>query len=80
MVIMTISLILGGFIFPRYTMPTVIQWLGNLFPLTYFVPISRGIISMVVGLSVMSGEVLALVAYIVVVLFLATRAFRERLE
>ena len=78
--IMTISLVLGGFIFPRNTMPLVVQWLGNLFPLTYFIPISRGIITRGAGLSVMTGEVLALVAYIVVILFLATRAFRQRLE
>ncbi len=80
MLIMTTGLILGGFIFPRYTMPGVVQLLGNLFPLTYFIPISRGIITRGVGFSVVAGEVLALVGYIVVVLFLATRAFRERLE
>jgi ABC-2 type transport system permease protein len=80
MLIMTTGLILGGFIFPRYTMPGVIQALGNLFPLTYFIPISRGIITRGVGFEVVAGEVLALVAYIIVVLFLATRAFRERLE
>jgi len=80
MLIMTTSVVLGGFIFPRYTMPLPIQWLGDLFPLTYFIPISRGIITRGVGLAVIGPEVLALVAYIVVVLFLATRAFRERLE
>ncbi len=80
MLIMTTGLILGGFLFPRYTMPGVVQALGNLFPLTYFIPISRGIITRGVGLSVISLDVAALGAYIVVVLFLATRAFRERLE
>ena len=80
MLIMTTSLVLGGFIFPRYTMPLVVQWLGNLFPLTYFVPIARGIITRGVGLSVLGPEVLALIAYIIVILFIASRAFRERLE
>jgi ABC-2 type transport system permease protein len=80
MLIMTTGLILGGFLFPRYTMPWVVQLLGNLFPLTYFIPISRGIITRGVGFDVISLEVLALAGYIVVVLFLATRAFRERLE
>ncbi len=80
MLIMTTGLILGGFLFPRYTMPGVVQALGNLFPLTYFIPISRGIITRGVGLSVISLDVAALGAYIVVVMFLATRAFRERLE
>jgi ABC-2 type transport system permease protein len=80
MLIMTTGLILGGFLFPRYTMPWVVQLLGNLFPLTYFIPISRGIITRGVGFDVISLEVLALAGYIIVVLFLATRAFRERLE
>ncbi len=75
-----VALVLGGFIFPRYTMPTVIRLVGNLFPLTYFVPISRGIITKGIGLQALGGEVLALLAYLLVVMFLAARTFRERLE
>ncbi len=51
MLIMMVSLLLGGFIFPRYTMPPVIRMIGNLFPMTYFVPIARGIITKGVGFS-----------------------------
>ncbi|MGB8212484.1 MAG: ABC transporter permease [Anaerolineales bacterium] len=80
MLFMMVSLLLGGFIFPRYTMPAVVRLIGNLFPITYFVPIARGIISKGVGFSVMSGQVLALVVYIVVVMFLATITFRQRLD
>jgi len=54
---------MGGFIFPRYTMPRVIQWVGY-FPLTYFVPISRGIITKGVGFSAVAGQVGALVVYV----------------
>ena len=80
MLFMMVSLLLGGFIFPRYTMPAIIRVVGNLFPLTYFVPIARGIITKGIGLSVLSGQVLALAIYIVVVMFLAAITFRRRLD
>lgn len=80
MLFLMVSLLLGGFIFPRYTMPAGVRLIGNLFPLTYFVPISRGIVTKGIGLSVLSGQVLALVIYIVVVMFLATITFRRRLD
>jgi ABC-2 type transport system permease protein len=75
-----VGMVLGGFIFPRYTMPQVIQWVGNIFPLTYFIPISRGIITKGVGFSVVAGSVGALVIYVVVMMTLATFSFRKRLE
>ncbi len=80
MLIMTVGIVLGGFIFPRYTMPEPIRLLGNLFPLTYFIPISRGIITKGIGLESLASDVVALVIYIGVMLILATLAFRERLE
>ncbi len=80
MLFMMVSLLLGGFIFPRYTMPPVVRVIGNLFPMTYFVPIARGIITKGVGFSVLAGQVLALTIYIVVVIFLAAVTFRRRLD
>jgi len=80
MLFMMVSLLLGGFIFPRYTMPAAVRVIGNLFPITYFVPISRGIVTKGVGFSVLSDQVLALVIYIVGVMFLATITFRKRLD
>jgi ABC-2 type transport system permease protein len=80
MLFMMVSLLLGGFIFPRYTMPAVVRVIGNLFPMTYFVPISRGIITKGIGFSVLSGQVLALVIYLVIVMFLAAISFRKRLD
>lgn len=80
MLIMMVSLLLGGFIFPRYTMPPVIRIIGNLFPMTYFVPIARGIISKGVGFNMLAGQVLPLGIYILVVMFLAAITFRQRLD
>ena len=75
-----LGLVLSGFIFPRYTMPDVIRVVGYVFPLTYFIPISRGIISKGIGFPVVAGEVAALAIYILVVVTLAASAFRRRLE
>lgn len=80
MLMMMVGLVLGGFLFPRYMMPAVLRVVGNLFPLTYFIPISRGIITKGVGFPVVAGEVGALLVYVVTVMFLTTRTFRQRLE
>ena len=66
--------------FPRYTMPPLIQAIGNLFPMTYFIPIARGIITKGVGFSVLSSQVIPLSIYIVIVMILASVTLKQRLE
>jgi ABC-2 type transport system permease protein len=61
-------------------MPPVIRVIGNLFPLTYFIPISRAIITKGVGISSLREQVVALFVYILVVMLVAVRAFRQRLD
>ncbi len=78
--LMLLGLVLGGFIFPRETMPLVVRLIGNLFPLTYFIPISRGIVTKGVGFEVLWHHVAALTVYIVVVMIVAVRAFKEDLD
>lgn len=80
MLIMMVGLVLGGFLFPRYMMPVPVRVIGNLFPLTYFIPISRGIVTKGIGFQALTAEVGALVLYTVIVMFLTTRTFRQRLE
>ena len=80
MLLMMVSLLLGGFIFPRYTMPAVVRIIGNLFPMTYFVPIARGIITKGIGFQVLASQVLSLGIYSVVVIVLAAVTFRKRLD
>ena len=75
-----VGMLLGGFIFPRYTMPQLIQWVGDIFPLTYFVPISRGIISKGIGLQALAGQVAALLIYVLIMMVFSSRAFRQRLD
>jgi ABC-2 type transport system permease protein len=80
MLFMLLGLVLGGFIFPRYLMPPVIRILGNLFPLTYFIPIARGIVTKGIGIEHLWEQLAALVVYVVVVLFVSARAFRRGLD
>jgi ABC-2 type transport system permease protein len=78
--IMLLGVILGGFIFPRYTMPWLIRVVGNLFPLTYFIPIARGVISKGVGIPFFWEQVVAMCFYIVAIMVIAARAFNQGLE
>ena len=75
-----IGVMLGGFFFPRYAMPPVIRFAGSFFPLTYFIPIARGIITKGLGIEFLWEQVAVLFIYVVVVIFLATRAFRPSLD
>jgi ABC-2 type transport system permease protein len=80
MLIMLVGLVLGGFMFPRYLQPTWVRIIGNLFPLTYFIPIARGIVTKGVGLSYIWEQVVALAVYVVAVMLLSICAFRRDLD
>ncbi|MBN1873509.1 MAG: ABC transporter permease [Anaerolineae bacterium] len=78
--IMMLTMLLTGLIYPRSTMPPVIQFVGNLIPATYFIRIARGIITKGVGLTFLWQDVVALVIYGVVILTIAAATFRRRLD
>ena len=65
--IMMVTMLLTGLIYPRSTMPDVVKFIGNLIPATYFIRISRGIITKGVGLSFIATDVITLVVYGVIV-------------
>ncbi len=75
-----IGQVIGGFVFPRYAMPVLLQWISDLFPLTFFIPISRGIFMKGIGMEFLTGQVIALSFYVVVIVFLAARLFRQRMD
>jgi ABC-2 type transport system permease protein len=78
--LMVLSQLLTGFIYPRGPMPPVIRTIGNLIPLTYFMRISRGIVTKGIGMTFLWSDVLALVVYGGVVMVLAAVSFRKRLD
>lgn len=75
-----ISLILAGSFFPRYAMPAAVQWLANLIPATFFIPIARAIINKGVGWGYFTLDAAALLGYVVVIVVAAARSFRQRLD
>jgi len=80
MLLIFLAVILSGFMFPRSTMPPTLFGLGYLFPLTYFLPVSRGIITKGVGLDALWPNVIGLVVYGLASMAIASRVFRQGLE
>lgn len=78
--LMMLSQLLTGFIYPRSPMPPVVKALGNLIPLTYFIRIARGIITKGVGIAFLWSDVLALAIYSGLVMVLAAVTFKKRLD
>lgn len=74
------SLLLSGFMFPFAGMPAPAQWLAEVLPLTHFVRLIRGIMLRGAGIGEMLPEVLALVAFTVVMMSVATLRFRKSLD
>jgi ABC-2 type transport system permease protein len=74
------SLLLSGFMFPFRGMPDWAQTLGEAFPLTHFLRIVRGILLKGNGMPEIAGEVLALLAILSVVTFVAMKRYRQTLD
>ena len=78
--LMIFSMLLTGLIYPRSAMPAASQFIGDLIPLTYFIRISRGIVTKGVGLAFFWGDALVLLIYGLVVMITASFSFRNRLD
>ena len=78
--LMMLSQLLTGFIYPRGPMPPVIKAIGNLIPLTYYIRIARGIISKGIGIQFLWSDVVSLAIYSVIAVVLAAITFRRRLD
>jgi ABC-2 type transport system permease protein len=80
LMLMLFALLLTGLLYPRASMPLIPRLIGSMIPLTYFVRISRGIMIKGVGLGYFMWDALALVFFAVVVIWIASRSFNERLD
>jgi len=69
------SVLLSGFFFERELMPTVMQWIGLLIPMTYFLEILRGIILRGAGLDSLWPQVLAMCGLGVVLILVSSIRF-----
>jgi ABC-2 type transport system permease protein len=61
-------------------MPLLPSLIGDAVPLTYFIRISRGIYTKGVGLNFLWTDALVLAIYTVVVVVIAARRFKMRLD
>jgi len=80
MMVMMLGIVLSGFMFPRDKMNLVLRLAGDLFPLTYFIPIARGIVSKGIGIEFLWEQVVAMLVYSIVIMVFATRAFKQGLD
>jgi ABC-2 type transport system permease protein len=74
------SILLSGFMFPRESMPDVIYFIGNIFPITYFLKILRGIILKGIGVEFLHQEVIWLTVMSAGIFILSVLRFRKRLD
>jgi len=77
---MMFGMLLSGMVFPRLGMPLIPSLIGDALPMTYFIRISRGIFTKGVGLSFVWQDAVALAFYTTIVVFVAARNFKKRLD
>lgn len=71
--------ILSGFIFPLESIPWGIRWVSYLMPLTYFVPISRGVFLKGADVMAYVQPAFVLSVYATILILVATLRFRRKL-
>ena len=74
------QMLLSGFMFPFDGMPKPAQWLAEVFPLTHFVRIVRGIVLRGANLGQVWSDVWPLLLFFAVAMTLAMARFRKRLD
>jgi ABC-2 type transport system permease protein len=74
------SLLLSGFMFPFRGMPSWAQWIGEVFPLTHFLRIVRGILLKGNGLAEITPNLWPIALFLLLVATLALRRYRETLD
>jgi drug efflux transport system permease protein len=77
---MLFGMLLSGWVYPQSAMPAIPRFIGDLMPMTYFLRISRGIFTKGVGLTFVWSDALVLVVYTLVVVLIAAKNFKKRLD
>jgi len=78
--VMLPSILLSGFMFPREAMPVIIQYIGNLIPLTFYLTIIRGIILKGIGINYMWNSIIPMLVLMVVVMGVSITKFKKQLD
>jgi ABC-2 type transport system permease protein len=74
------TVFLSGFFFPLAAMPPVLQWISHAIPLRYYLIIIRSVLLKGVGASALTGEIVALAIFALVLMGGAALRFRKRLD
>ena len=74
------SMLLSGFMFPFRGMPIWAQYVGNLFPLTHFLRIVREILLKGCGFTDVWREIIPILGFTLIVMFIAVRRYRRTLD
>ena len=74
------SIFLSGFFFPLEAMPRFLQGISFLIPLRYYLVVVRSLLLKGVGVAAIRFEVIALLVFGVLIMTLAARRFRKRLD
>jgi ABC-2 type transport system permease protein len=74
------QMLLSGLVFPVVSMPWGVRWLSYVFPLTYFVTITRGIMLKAVGLAELRTETVVLAAMAFLFVSIAALRFEKTLD
>src|SRR5271157_420412 len=74
------AMMLSGFIFLVASLPLFLQFVGNLFPLTYFIYILRSIVIKGAGVEMIIPQILALGGFAVLLLGAAALRFSKKLD
>jgi len=74
------SLLLSGFMFPFRGMPEWAQVIGNMLPLTHFLIIVRGILLKGSGFLDVWREIIPILGFMLVVMFIGVKRYRQTLD
>jgi ABC-2 type transport system permease protein len=74
------SLLLSGFMFPFRGMPVWAQALGEVFPLTHFLRVVRGVMLKGVSVSEVATPIYAMLVFAMVVSTIALKRYRQTLD
>jgi ABC-2 type transport system permease protein len=74
------SILLSGFMFPFRGMPLWAQWIGEIFPLTHFLRITRAVMLKGAGVPDIAFETAVLGAFILAYAWIALMRFRRTLD
>ena len=80
MVLLMPVVMLSGMLFPVESMPTILQWISAIVPPRYYIEAMRKLMIMGVGIGDVAHEVVVLAGMTVVLLVIALKKFKVRLE